>query len=64
MTIFVVGRRWECPLWVKSGRLRRKTTCPLCPRMQTLRKPVGSIIKPIFLGLEPCLSEVRFAPES
>jgi hypothetical protein len=25
----------ECPLWVISGHVRRKRSCPLCPRKRT-----------------------------
>jgi hypothetical protein len=37
LAIVLVGA--ACPLWVLSGHLRRKRSCPLYPRKQTFCQP-------------------------
>src|SRR5262249_806327 len=35
------GERPTCPLWVKSGHVQRKTSCPLYPRNRHQKRTSG-----------------------
>ena len=49
----------SCPLYPKSGHLRRKTSCPLYPQKQTCAAQNGMSALPPIADLCSALARVR-----
>jgi hypothetical protein len=57
--IFIFKIKFQCPLWVISGHLRRKTSCLLYPRKQTF---VGAIRSVASFAAQPTLHPFLSGP--